>query len=460
MTYYADVKFLDSCNAPLIERNAAEFKRMCTLLHSVRPSVKKANELHWTSDHRPQFDARLKDVEGLVNGLYAGFELAYHALLEYADAVELAQGHLKAGQEASRLLAGVIARKGTAVTREAQKAEPMRQWEDLRATTGFLDFLAELTVDVDDIRDEANRLHDQASEAFTRARDVELEARRTCVLNLKTAREAVPDFRVTYPDARALMERVDALVAAEVAEAGADPNVRLPGSGPKSDVIPMTGPNVVVSAQLARINALCDGLPPGVNNSYWHTTTSDQDRQEWIKANSTIIAAAARQSGLPPDMLAGIAWQEVGGKGRVWDDLAGAGRYVADQPWFPVIPENLPGRLGGAPDTTSYGPLSIQVRRAAEVLGYNPATLSDDQRHEVVRALQNPATNIFIASGYLAQLKAESPFADVPADRMTPAQYQELAARYNGGPYYAGGDAQAYGRGFMNDLDRAREAMK
>ncbi|WP_194235841.1 hypothetical protein [Streptomyces sp. CB01881] len=104
--------------------------------------------------------------------------------------------------------------------------------------------------------------------------------------------------------------------------------------------------------------------------------------------------------------------------------------------------------------------MSIQVRRAAEVLGYNPAHLTDSQRHEVIRALQKPATNIFIASGCLAQLKAESPFANVPADRMTPAQYQELAARYNGGPFYAGNDAQAYGRGFMNDLDRAREALK
>ncbi|AUY53280.1 hypothetical protein [Streptomyces sp. CB01881] len=190
MTYYADVKFLDDCSAPLIERNAAEFRRMCTLLDSVRPSAKKANELHWTSDHRPQYDARLREVAGLVQGLFAGFELAYHSLLEYADAVELAQGHLKAGKEAQRLLAAVIARKGTAVTRKAQKAEPMRQWEDLRATTGVLDFLAELTVDVDDIRDEANRLHDQASEAFARARDVESEAWKNCVLGLSSPASA------------------------------------------------------------------------------------------------------------------------------------------------------------------------------------------------------------------------------------------------------------------------------
>ncbi|MDX3309726.1 hypothetical protein ACWGH3_17085 [Streptomyces sp. NPDC054884] len=78
--------------------------------------------------------------------------------------------------------------------------------------------------------------------------------------------------------------------------------------------------------------------------------------------------------------------------------------------------------------------MSIQVRRAAEVLGYDPQHLTDNQRDQVVGALKDPAKNIFIASEYLAQLKAESGFADVPPDQMTRAQMQELAARYNGGP--------------------------
>lgn len=75
-------------------------------------------------------------------------------------------------------------------------------------------------------------------------------------------------------------------------------------------------------------------------------------------------------------------------------------------------------------------------------------------------ALRDPGQNIFIASEYLAQLKAESEFADVPAEEMTPAQYQELAARYNGGPYWRTEDAQAYGRGFANDLNEARNALR
>ncbi|MEV8419628.1 hypothetical protein [Streptomyces niveus] len=48
----------------------------------------------------------------------------------------------------------------------------------------------------------------------------------------------------------------------------------------------------------------------------------------------------------------------------------------------------------------------------------------------------------------------------MPPDEMTPAQYQELAARYNGGPYWAEEDAQGYGRGFTNHLDNARDALR
>jgi hypothetical protein len=145
-------------------------------------------------------------------------------------------------------------------------------------------------------------------------------------------------------------------------------------------------------------------------------------------------------------MVAGIAWQEVEGDPGVLDDLAYEGRKV------------LP--FSDDPDRTSMGPMSIQVRRAAEVLGYDPNHLTDMQRDVVVDSIKDPAKNIFISSEYLAQLKAESGFADVPPDQMTRAQMQELAARYNGGPYYEDPAAQAYGRGFDRKLDDAKEALQ
>ncbi|MFF2639216.1 hypothetical protein ACFVUB_05140 [Streptomyces niveus] len=46
------------------------------------------------------------------------------------------------------------------------------------------------------------------------------------------------------------------------------------------------------------------------------------------------------------------------------------------------------------------------------------------------------------------------------AGEMTPAQHQELAARYNSGPYWAEEDARGHGRGFTNHLDNARDALR
>ncbi|MFF8275360.1 hypothetical protein ACF05T_04455 [Streptomyces lateritius] len=165
---------------------------------------------------------------------------------------------------------------------------------------------------------------------------------------------------------------------------------------------------------------------------------------------------------MPADVVAGIAWQEIGGQPGILDDFTDTIREQADAPWglSPVSPENLPWRLGGTPDETSFGPIAIQVRRGAEVLGYDPQNMTEQQRAVVEESLQDPGQNIFIAAEYLAQLKAESEFADVPPEKMTPEQRQELAARYNGGPYWRGDDAQAYGRAFTSNLDDAKGALQ
>ncbi|MEJ8643014.1 hypothetical protein WKI68_19730 [Streptomyces sp. MS1.HAVA.3] len=142
--------------------------------------------------------------------------------------------------------------------------------------------------------------------------------------------------------------------------------------------------------------------------------------------------------------------------------MTGTIREQAAAPWglSPVIPENLPWRLGGGLDETSYGPVAIQLRRGAEVLGYDPANLTDHQRTLVEEALQDPKQNAFIAAGFLAQIKAESGLADVPADQMTEAQMREIAARYNGGPYWDLPKAQGYGDRFVDNLGQARNAMR
>lgn len=218
----------------------------------------------------------------------------------------------------------------------------------------------------------------------------------------------------------------------------------------------------MVSPTLQRFKDLAATLPEGKNTSYWVLSeNSDELRRQWIQDNKVTINAAARETGLPPDLIAGIAWQEVGGKGRGFDDLAQIVRDVADSDWSPITPENLPDRLGGSPDEVSYGALSIQTRRAAGVLGYDPENLTDEQRDEIIAATKEPRMNILISAKHLADLKAQSEFADVPPDQMTPEQYAEIGARYNGGPNWnTNPDAKAYGRTLVEHLPEARKAMQ
>ncbi|MET9804240.1 hypothetical protein [Streptomyces sp. NPDC006368] len=461
LSHRSDVEFLAECNPALVERNADEFQRIRDLLVEVgEPARRAATRTEWHSDGSDSYTGRLTEARALVDHLTEGYDKAASALRTYAYALRTAKSYFSQGKEWEQALASLIATKGTAITREAQEAEPMRQWEDMRGTTGFLDWLAETTMEVDDIKDEANRLHDAAGSSFHLAKTTEKEARDVCVHTLKAAYELLPEFRLG-----AGVERVDvysamAAVRREAQEARGNPLTHLPGSGPKRDFTPPVGDDAL-SPALKDIRMRVAGLPEADDN-YWDPPSTAEGRREWIAANKEIIQAAAQRSGLPADMVAGIAWQEIGGQPGIADDVVDAAREQAAALWglSPIAPTNLPWRAGGMPDETSFGPIAIQVRRGAEVLGYDPANLTQQQRDMIEESLQDPAQNIFIASEYLAQLKAESEFADLPANRMTSAHYQELAARYNGGPYWESDKAQRYGRLFDRDLADARSALE
>ncbi|MEU1448812.1 hypothetical protein ABZ474_47955, partial [Streptomyces mirabilis] len=131
----------------------------------------------WKSEGSRHYEARLTEARKLLTQLAEGYHKAAGALSDYAFALEVAKAHYSNGKANEQSLANLIHTKGTAITREAQEAEPMRQWEDMRSTTGVMDFFAELTMDVDDIRDDANRLHDAAGGDFHLAKTTEHEAR-------------------------------------------------------------------------------------------------------------------------------------------------------------------------------------------------------------------------------------------------------------------------------------------
>ncbi|MFI8194664.1 hypothetical protein ACIF8T_39180 [Streptomyces sp. NPDC085946] len=445
MAYRKDVEFLEDANPALIGRSAAEFSRLHKLIGTTDDAFRKASKVDWQSEARDLYVRRLGEAKDLTDALSDAFRMVANALTSYADAVTTAKSHYSSGKHTESKLAEVMSREASAITPTARAAEPLRQWEDLRASTGVLDWFAELSVDLDAIREDAERYYHQTKDHYGDALRVESEARQTCIADIEAAYSLLPDFQSPITDPEQFLKNLGPLQA-EARQARDNPYAQLPGAGPKVDAIPTMGGNVVVNETLSRIQTRIDGLPKGEGNNYWMWSNSDDGRREYISANKEIIKAAAQEAGLPPEMVAGIAWKEVEGDPGWLDDAAYEGRKI------------IPG--GEDPDRTSMGPLSIQVRRAAEVLGYDPQHLTDMQRDVVVDAIKDPATNIFIASEYLSQLKAESRFADVPPEQMTRAQMQELAARYNGGPYYEDPQAQAYGQGFDQGLDDAKEALR
>ncbi|MFJ9550335.1 hypothetical protein [Streptomyces erythrochromogenes] len=145
-----EAAFLELCSPPLIERTAHEYGRLHLLLDSADPAFLKATRTHWVSEAEELYVKRLGEAEKLATALSGAFRTVHAALVDYAEAVGRAKGRFESGLSSERALSRVMARVAGPVTETAQRAEPMRQWEDLRKRTGVLDRLAEITVDVDE----------------------------------------------------------------------------------------------------------------------------------------------------------------------------------------------------------------------------------------------------------------------------------------------------------------------
>ncbi|MBP2472727.1 hypothetical protein JOF53_001599 [Crossiella equi] len=213
----------------------------------------------------------------------------------------------------------------------------------------------------------------------------------------------------------------------------------------------------VISPVLHAVRVRAAALPGGtVTWRTWHCLLwwcglgegRDAFRARWLRENRVVLAVAAQASDLPPEVLAGVAWQEVGEKPMLLDDLAGWLRRL--------LPRRLlPRRVSGPPDYTSYGPMAIQVRRGAESLGYDPAALTRAQRRAIVAALKDTRQAIFVAARHLADLREQAGFAG----ELTQAQGAELTARYNGGPYWRGRQAQGYAARYVDSLPCVRAGL-
>ena len=138
-------------------------------------------------------------------------------------------------------------------------------------------------------------------------------------------------------------------------------------------------------------------------------------KDRWVRGYRDAIRAAADTYDIPRILLAGIAWVEVGG----------------DPDWIDSAAYALRGSEGEL--TTSIAPMSLQVRRAGEELGYDPDTMNDAQRDAVQASLEDPQQAIFIAARHLATLR-DVDFAGQGAADLSAEEVAIIAKRYNIGP--------------------------
>jgi RHS repeat-associated protein len=139
---------------------------------------------------------------------------------------------------------------------------------------------------------------------------------------------------------------------------------------------------------------------------------------QFVYENREIIKAAAVKYDLPAELVAGVVFNEIGGK----DPIKPAVYWARS--WIPGTSDK---------DETSLGQQSIQVRRAAESLGYNPKNLSDPQRNEILSSIKDPSQSIFIAAKHLSDLRnVDSPGKS--GKDLTSDDIKLIGARYNQGP--------------------------
>lgn len=194
-----------------------------------------------------------------------------------------------------------------------------------------------------------------------------------------------------------------------------------------------------------------------------HSLSSDPEylrnyKSEWVRTHADNIQEAAERHGIPPDLLAGVAWIEAGGQPDSFDDYVYSLRNR--HPWLDSLDEqNLPGpldRLAGSPEETSFGTIQMQIRVAAQELGYpDPDNLSTEQELEIIAKLKEPETNIDIVARHLDSLRDHDGFPEDP-NQLTDEQIAVIATRYNRGTEPSLEDIQA-NPDYGNSLIRLRD---
>ena len=153
-------------------------------------------------------------------------------------------------------------------------------------------------------------------------------------------------------------------------------------------------------------------------------------KAQFISHYRSVLKDAATKYDIPEFLLAGVTFAEFGGDPMWIDDVAYISRSFdwSGPDW---VDRNM--TILKDPNLTSFGNISIQVRRAAEELGYDVKKMSSDEKSALIASLKNPIQNIYIAAKHLSTLK-QIDFADKLTTELTSDDIKVIATRYNRGP--------------------------
>ena len=109
---------------------------------------------------------------------------------------------------------------------------------------------------------------------------------------------------------------------------------------------------------------------------------------------------------------------------------------------------------------TSFGDLSMQVRRVAEVFRTNIDSLTPDEQWQLIKISKNTQAQIFLVAQHLSDLK-NIDFPGKTSDELTIEDIRVIGCRYNIGPNHKYNIAltNQYGERIENALDLVADLL-
>jgi hypothetical protein len=230
MAFHDEVAYIEQMRPDQVRLAAEDCHRVGRMITSALPTLDRLpGTIQWESSAAVLYEQRLHETIELVRHLLAGYTRCGDALARYAQQQDQAREVVVQGSLAERELGLLIAPIAATQLPQLRNSAPLHQWNDLRETTGMLDWAAEISQrdEIDKVRWQADMLYRRAASYYDQALEIERRARAEGTEELVVARGWLPDFLANSFYASYLIANIPGLQA-EIYEAGSDPNARKP----------------------------------------------------------------------------------------------------------------------------------------------------------------------------------------------------------------------------------------